>query len=177
MSAQIVVALKCKWAACSDLMKLTDKPWNLIMTFWGRNTFKWGSVASCLTPNQLNKGTPVNLAFTGASVVVLQKKYFWNAIFSLSYVLQTGLKIALKVFPAYAPCFLTHPVLLHRSVPEWTAFTGPWLVVAECRTLGFNVKLSLFSILLARFKLVSCGERRKRQQMIQLKLKREVTST
>lgn len=50
---------------------------------------------------------------------------------------------------------------LHRSVPECTAFTGLWEAAAVgCRSRGFRVKVSLLSILLARFILLSCGRRR-----------------
>lgn len=55
----------------------------------------------------------------------------------------------------------TYPLLLHRSVPECTAFTGLWeAAAAGCRSRGFRVKVSLLSILLARFILLSCGRRR-----------------
>lgn len=81
-------------------------------------------------------------------------------IFIQSYVWQISLNQT-KIFPVYASFLWTHPALLHRSDPEWTAFIGPWVVAAVCRTLRFSVTLSLLSILLVRFMLVNCGQRRK----------------
>lgn len=80
-------------------------------------------------------------------------QYFKHAFFSQVYLT--------KYYLQYATCPWTHPVLLHGSVSKWTPFTGPGVVAAVRRTWGFDAKLPFLSILLARFILVNCGQRRK----------------